>query len=129
MCKLFLAGGAAADKPTEDKWRRLHRAAWYGHPGIVQLLIDYRAELDATGGKGWRALQLAAHEGHTEAALLLLNHGADVDAVAEGHTAREWARQKGHEDTAATLDEAVSLLHAEKFKALKVLRDRKRKGK
>ena len=66
---------------------------------------------------------------HTETALLLLKHGADVDAIERARTAREWAREQGHEDTAAALDEAVSLRHAEKVKALKVLRDRKRKGK
>ncbi|EPE36656.1 Ankyrin repeat-containing protein [Glarea lozoyensis ATCC 20868] len=55
----------------------LHLAV--NHKALVQLLLKYKVDIDATNDNGQPALSLAAQDGPPEVVELLLQHGADVD--------------------------------------------------
>ena len=56
--------------------------------------------------------------GHTECVRLLLHKGADVEATAQGKTALQLARERGHTEAARVLEEATSRRHDEQAAAL-----------
>ena len=59
---LLLSYGACVDKRTSD-WRShtaLQAAAENGHDAMVQMLLEYNADINATTGSDWTALTLAA---------------------------------------------------------------------
>lgn len=58
----------------------LHAAAFSGYNGIVQMLIDKGADINAQGGEYSNALQAAVLGGHNEILQMLLNRGASVNA-------------------------------------------------
>ena len=53
----------------------LHWAAYEDHKEVVELLLAYKAEVNAKGNEGSTPLHLAAVEGHKEVADLLRQHG------------------------------------------------------
>ena len=59
----------------------LFDAASYGYPGVVTVLLNAKANPDATNGVGKTALHNAALRGMVASARLLLNAGAFVDAA------------------------------------------------
>jgi ankyrin repeat protein len=63
-------------------------AAMYGHTGIVRLLIDSGADVNATKIDGYTALMAASSHGYTEIVQLLIAAGANVNA-SENITGRE----------------------------------------
>src|SRR5699024_279691 len=72
-------------------------AARYGHTGIVRLLLDNGANVNATN-VNQTALSYAAEYGHDAIVKLLLDKGADIDATeAFGWTALLHATDNGHE--------------------------------
>jgi ankyrin repeat protein len=56
-------------------------AAASGVPDVVQLLLEYKADIDARSQKGTGALRRAVMLGHTEVVHLLLRFGADPNAT------------------------------------------------
>lgn len=71
------------DRPWSVRAPPLHRAAWRGHVGVVSLLLQAGALVDARRS-GSTALQEAAYRGHADVVRLLLEAGADVNADAGG---------------------------------------------
>lgn len=62
----------------------LHRAVWVGHQGMVRVLIESGADINAKRvvgevGNAWAPLHLAAVNDRVECARLLLEAGADPD--------------------------------------------------
>ena len=55
-------------------------AANGGHTGIVRILMEKGANVNAQGGEHGNALQAASPQGHAEIVRLLLDNGADVNA-------------------------------------------------
>lgn len=55
----------------------LHIAALYNFEEIVKALLDNKADINATDGKGRTALLIASYYGHSEIARTLLQKGAD----------------------------------------------------
>lgn len=76
----------------------LQWAAKCGHKQMVQLLIDWGADVNAE--KGWygTALQAASEGGHDQTVQLLLNRGAKINA-----DALRVASQEGHEQVVQIL--------------------------
>ncbi|XP_078661472.1 2-5A-dependent ribonuclease-like [Branchiostoma floridae x Branchiostoma belcheri] len=65
---------------TWNDWTALHVASQNGRTGIVKLLIQHGADVEARDEFGRTALHLASEYGHTGIVELLIQHGADVTA-------------------------------------------------
>lgn len=92
--------------PAPGRPGLLHCAAAEGREGLLELLLEHGAEVEATdvnfGGR--RALACAAAEGHLGAVKLLARAGADRGAADdEGLAAAEWAEMMEHELVCAWL--------------------------
>jgi ankyrin repeat protein len=81
LAKRLLEQGVDVDARDVDGGTSLQWAAWYGYSGIVSILLDYGADVNAADHtSGRRALHEAAEHGHLETLKLLLVRGAEVDA-------------------------------------------------
>ncbi|KOR31084.1 hypothetical protein TI04_02620, partial [Achromatium sp. WMS2] len=126
IVKLLVASGAQIDAQSNDGGRALtnavqngHKdvvaflihagakldalplaiAAEAGHLDIVQLLIDKKADINATDRVGFTPLHMAAQKGHRDVAQFLLEHGANVDIRNHaGSTPDDIAHLHGHPD-------------------------------
>eukprot|EP00397_Hematodinium_sp_SG-2012_P040133 GEMP01043925.1.p1 GENE.GEMP01043925.1~~GEMP01043925.1.p1 ORF type:complete len:183 (+),score=22.20 GEMP01043925.1:81-629(+) len=56
-------------------------AAKEGNIELAQLLLDWRAKVNAEEEDGYRALHFACLNGHFDVACLLIQHGANPDAL------------------------------------------------
>ena len=82
----------------------LHAAVVSGDSEIVRALIDAGADVDARQQAGVTPLMGAAAGGSVELVRLLLEYGADAALQDDaGRTAADWARDRGHPETAALL--------------------------
>ncbi len=82
---------------TERGRSALHLASEHDHAGIVQLLLAYGAQTEATSDGYWTPLLNAAQNGHDKIVDLLLNANADVNArTSSGMTSLHWAAEHGH---------------------------------
>ncbi len=71
---------------------------------MVQLLIDYGADVNARTRDSWTALSMASRGGNTEVVKVLLAAGADVNIRHQhGFTALSSASQNGHTEIANLL--------------------------
>ena len=85
-----------------DQW--LFEVSRAGHKGIVQLLLDNGADIEAMNDSGETALVGAAAGGHEAIVRLLLDKGADIEAKDDsGRTALVRAAARGHEATVRLL--------------------------
>lgn len=81
------------DISTPFRMTALHMAAFYWNFGIVSLLLEAGANINAGDRDGWTPLHWAAQNDRAEAVALFLEAGADVDAVdRKGWTALKWAK-------------------------------------
>jgi len=64
----------------------LHRAALHGKSDRVQILLDTKADIEATDKSGDTPLHLATMANNTETALLLLKKKANPNATGKGET-------------------------------------------
>ncbi|KAH8667328.1 hypothetical protein BGZ60DRAFT_47718 [Tricladium varicosporioides] len=72
----------------------LHRAAFYGHEGVVEVLLEAGANPEVRNGQGFSPLHLVAIKGDHLLVRLLLDHGADPEArTPTGRTALHLAAQ------------------------------------
>lgn len=79
--KVLLEAGAKADR--EGQWSALHYAAAAGCVPCVQLLANFKANLDAMSENGTTPLMMAARSGREDTARLLLKLGANPSPVNE----------------------------------------------
>jgi ankyrin repeat protein len=87
VIRLLDADPTLLDREDEDGDRPLASAAWHGHLGMVRLLLERGANINATGDGGDTALHLAALWGHYEVLALLLDKGAETNSRDHyGHT-------------------------------------------
>lgn len=99
--------GAGALNPTHVM--PLHSAASARNLEAARLLLEYGAPVNARQQAGWVPIHAAAQNGDRAMVGLLLQHGADPGlANDDGKTAAMVARDKGHEQIAALLDELTS---------------------
>jgi uncharacterized protein len=97
----LLAAGAQVNKPG---WAPLHYAASVGNDGLVKLLLDKYAFIDAQSPNGTTPLMMAARHGHTSTAQRLVAQGADVLMKNEqGMSARDFAIRHEHKNIAEQL--------------------------
>lgn len=96
-------------RPTNPEpalgYTALHLAARGGHPDVLRILLENRADIEArTNNREWRALHLAAAGGHEAVVRLLLQHGASTYADAKGGMkALHLAVEGGHDGVVRAL--------------------------
>ncbi len=71
----LIAKGAQVNRKG---WTPLHFAATAGDVGIMAILLEHHAYIDAASPTGFTPLMLAAREGREDAVQLLLREGADA---------------------------------------------------
>src|SRR5689334_13324531 len=75
----------------------LHIAALAGQEAIVQILIQYKANINAQTLRGFTPLYMAAQENHNSIVALLFLHGANQHlATEDGFTPLAVALQQEH---------------------------------
>jgi ankyrin repeat protein len=89
-------------------------AASRGHVEVVNLLLDYGADIDAVNNSRYNALLAAASENRPEVVRVLIERGADVERADKpgGNTALIYAASKGHTDVVRLLVDALADLDA-----------------
>lgn len=81
-------------------WTPLHYAATAGHSGIIRLLLEHHAYIDADSPNGTTPLMMAAYYGSPEATKLLLEEGADpLIRNHQGLTAMDFAANGPHPES------------------------------
>jgi ankyrin repeat protein len=106
----------------------LHHAAMRGKERVALALLDHGADVNAVNAFNATPLHEAAVGGHAELVKALIARGADVNAKdGHGRTPLERAEEQGESEAAQVIREEISLRHGQRVKAVKVLRDRKRK--
>lgn len=100
LAQLLLQKGANIHRAT--KWGPvLHAAVEVGSKQMVQLLLQYDADVNEVAEDGATALSIAGKEGLKEIGQLLIENGANLKA--QGTTALEWAAQRAHTEMARWL--------------------------
>ena len=80
VAKLLKRSPALANLKFADGSRPLHRAATWGYDGVVRVLLEHGADVDARDRHRRTPLHWAAVNGHKACCALLLAAGADVNA-------------------------------------------------
>ena len=106
--RLLIESGAAVDavaaNPTQVM--PLHSAASSRNLEAVRLLLEHGAPVNARQQAGWVPIHAAAQNGDRPMVELLLKHRADPKlANDQGKTSAMVAREKGHAELAALLEE------------------------
>ena len=87
---------------SSDGWTPLHLAAFFGHEGLAEFLVDRGADVQARSANTMCnfPLHAAAAGRHAEVVAILLSNGAEVDGrQAAGYTALHSAAANGDEPT------------------------------
>jgi CubicO group peptidase (beta-lactamase class C family) len=108
-----LAAGAdinALDTRSSRNGRyALNWAAIRNHPDTIALLLQHGAAINARNLTGFTALHHAAESGSDAAGKALLEAGADASLrTADGETAADVARRKGHEPLARMIEASLA---------------------
>ena len=104
LTRRFLERGAQINR---EGWTPLHYAASSIEPGVVSLLLDRGAAIDARSPNGTTPLMMAARYGAIDAADLLRKRGADASLRNErGLTAADFALAAGRDTLAQRLQAA-----------------------
>lgn len=105
LCRRLIARHADVNKPG---WAPLHYAATSGNPGVIQLLLDHYAYIDAASPNGSTPLMMAAMYGSIDAVELLLSAGADPTLKNSlGLTALDFATRAQHPEAVARIAAAI----------------------
>jgi uncharacterized protein len=95
LCRRLLERGAVVNRAG---WTPLHYAASGGHAGIVNLLLERGAQVDAESPNKTTPLMMAARYGTEESVDRLLASGADATRTNElGLRAVDFARMSGRD--------------------------------
>lgn len=105
VVEALLARNAECDREVASpaKLRPLHSACAGGHLGIVKRLLERGVTVDARQAGDFTPLMGAAAGGHAEIVAALLAAGADRSLTADGKTAADVARERGHAELASEL--------------------------
>lgn len=82
LCQLLIEREAAVNRKG---WTPLHYAATKGHIGVMRLLLQENAYIDAESPNGTTPLMMAAYYAPPLAVKLLLEEGADPNLRNHGH--------------------------------------------
>ena len=105
VCKQLIDKDADVNKPG---WTPLHYAATNGNTGVIQLLLDNYAYIDASSPNGSTPLMMAAMYGSPSAVKLLLEAGADPRIKnALGLTAIDFAERARKSDVTELIAAAI----------------------
>lgn len=105
--RVLIEAGAAVDAVAANPMAvmPLHSAASARNLEAVRLLLAHGAPPNARQQAGWAPIHAAAQNGDRPMVELLLQRGADPSlANDEGKTAAMVAREKGHQELAASLE-------------------------
>ncbi len=104
LIRVLLAGGAKV-RSEADGWTALHAAARWRDTVAARLLLEARADANATGRFGDTPLHMAAWDGDVEMARLLLAYGANVNSASgyDDGTPLCVAAEAGEKDLSALL--------------------------
>ncbi len=78
IAALLISKGADVNVRDVDNWMPLNFAAWKGFNGIIDLLLDHRADYDSSGGKTPQMLQFAAGCGSALLFKMVSERGKDL---------------------------------------------------
>lgn len=96
------------------KWTPLHMACLNGHPELVQLLLDYGADIEARDGIERTPLILSVESRNLRVAETLVERGADINAQAiRGYTALLLAARNDFEDMVNYLIDQGADIHTD----------------
>lgn len=96
LAEMLIRKGADVNKPG---WTPLHYAASKGELGVINLLLEHNAYIDAESPNGTTPLMMAAMYGTPEAVNLLLQEGADPKLKNQlGLTALQFAQRGNRPD-------------------------------
>jgi len=85
--------------------RPLNWAAFYDHVEVIELLVEYGADINGTNLTGFTPIHHAAENNSKRSVSILLEAGADADvANRRGRTPLDTAREKSHEDIVRLLE-------------------------
>jgi ankyrin repeat protein len=95
---------------NQTGWTALHYAATSGHTGIIQMLLEAHAYIDAESPNGSTPLMMAAQYGTPEAVKMLLQAGADPTLKNQlGLTALDFAKLGNRPDSTALVSTALGV--------------------
>ena len=98
VVSLLLKREANVNVKTFAGWSAVMIASFFGHAGILSLLLDYsyEANINMKDNSGAAALHMACFYGEETCVALLIRHAAQVDVKnSKGQTPLDIARQKG----------------------------------
>ncbi|KAF1820768.1 ankyrin, partial [Dissoconium aciculare CBS 342.82] len=98
----------------DDKASSLYYASFIGRVGVVQLLLEAKADVNAQGGRYGTALQAASLRGYDKVVRLLLEAEADVNAQGGDYgNALQAASLRGYDKVVRLLLEAEADVNAQ----------------
>lgn len=105
VAEALVMNGAEVDaREVQYNSTPLHTAVAKGAEGVVEMLLKRGADPNAMCMYG-KPLHIAAWSGHLRIVRTLVAHGANTDAPnVSGATARDLARQQGHDQIVQLLD-------------------------
>ncbi|KAG9506528.1 hypothetical protein J7337_000060 [Fusarium musae] len=139
IVKALLEKGADVNAISDDfsYHTALQAAAWMESQDVVQLLLDWKADVNLAGGEYGSALCAAASVGHEDISTLLLEAGADIDynggpkgsplecALRAGYTdiARLYLDRNASVNLVSTGDRGTALVAAIHCESLEMVQD------
>ena len=117
VAQVLHRNGSSVDLRGFSKWSPLHSAAHYGDLEMVQILLDYGADIGALDKNGSSPLHCASHgffDGSRDVVRLLLDQGADPNLQTQNaSTPLHLALQHGKIEIARLLVERAASVEAQ----------------
>jgi ankyrin repeat protein len=111
--KSFLKDGTNPIVPDAQGWTALHWACSRNCDEMVELLLEYHADIDARDHSGWTPLFWATIKGHEQIVSRLLHENANhLLTDTNSWTVLQWAASKGN-----TIITQILLNHHSKFRS------------